>query len=263
VLQLLCVQSILIAGSMVLIAHVHGDDLIPAIFFIVFPSIILFVVSFLAGRGDPMTQAAALYPTAQFPPDRDPITLGGIVFGLSRFASNVLGSLILAFSLLVALAVVTDLPGLFESGVLDPNMPQQLDQNFGTHNWPRIMNHVGAAISFITAMIASGFLLVPRRRYGAFHMFRAIVAIGILFASMMALGHNLPDWGTISPGESAGASIDTYLQAVHVPGVFWGGILFMLGVFMLLWPAPKRRVLPYSAPQVAAGQVDVQMEKPA
>ena len=205
VLQLLCVQSILIAGSMVLIARLRGDELIPAIFFIVFPSIILFVVSFVAGRGDPMTQAPALYPTAQFPPDRDPITLGGIVFGLSRFASNVLGSLILAFSLLVALAVVTDLPGLFESGVLDPNMPQQLDQNFGTHNWPRIMNHVGAAISFITAMIASGFLLVPRRRYGAFHMFRAIVAIGILFASMMALGHNLPDWGTISPGESVGS----------------------------------------------------------
>jgi hypothetical protein len=236
---------------MILIGHLNRQDLPPAIVFIVLPSIVLFAVSSLVGRGGPMTQAPVLYPTSQLSPDRDPITLGGIVFGLSRFASNVVGSLILAFSLLVALAVVTDLPGLFESGVLDPNMPQQLDQDFGTHNWPRIMIHVGAAISFITAMIASGFLLVPRRRYGAFHMFRAIVAMGILFASMVTLGRHLPDWGTISPGESAGASIDAYFQAVRVPGVFWAGILFMLGIFMLLWPANRRRsqaVVTYQPP---------------
>jgi hypothetical protein len=260
VLQLLCVQSILISGSLILIGQLNRQDLPPAIVFIVLPSIILFAVSSLVGRGGPMTQAPVLYPTSAIASDRDPITLGGIVFGLSRFASNFVGLLILAFSLLVALAVVTDLPGLFESGMLDPDMPRQMDQAFGTTHWPRIMIHLGATISFITAMVASGFLLLPRRRFGAFHMFRAVAAIGILFASIMVFGHALPNWGGVGRGDTPGASIDMYLQAVRVPGVFWGGILFMLGVFMLLWPANRRKPQPMVTypPQVEQPQIHVE-----
>jgi hypothetical protein len=94
-------------------------------------------------------------------------------------------------------------------------------------------------------------------------MFRAIAAIGILFASVLALGHHLPDWGTISPGETPGASIDAYLQAVRVPGVFWGGILFMLGIFMLLWPANRRKAPAVVTYQPAIEQPQTPVEKTA
>ena len=188
-----------------------------------------------------MTQAPAFYPPVQLQADRERITLGGIVFGLSRLASNLVGSAILLFSLLMALAVVTNLPGLFESGVLDPRMPEDLERAFGTTHWPRIMIHLGAAISFITAMIACAFLLVPRRRLGALHMFRAIVGIGVLFAAIAALGHALPNWADVTGGITPGDSIDLYLKNIRVPGVFWGGILFMFGIFILLWPAARSK----------------------
>jgi hypothetical protein len=125
-------------------------------------------------------------------------------------------------------------------------MPDDFNRAFGTTQWPGILVHVGAAISFITAMIACAFLLVPRRRFGAFHMFRAIIGIGILFAAVAAMGHALPNWADVGGGSSPADSLAQYLNMVRTPQAIWGGIMCMLAIFMLLWPAPR------SKPTIAA-----------
>jgi hypothetical protein len=242
IIQLMCVQAILVSSSFLLFGRMGYRDTPPAIFFIVFPTILLFVLTFFTGRGGPMSQAPPIPPVAlpqPFAPAREGFWLGGIVFGFGRLIFNLAGSAVLLFSLLVGLAVATNLPGLFESGNIDPQFSHDMQETFGTPNWPRVLLHIGATVSFVAAMIATGLLLLPRRHFGAAHMFRAIVGIGVLFVAVMVLGHALPDWAGVSQGNSPGILFDNYLNSVRPSGVFMGGLLAMCGIFMLLWPARK------------------------
>ena len=260
VLQLACIQSILLAGSLLTIGELRLHDAPPAIFFIVFPSIILFVLTFLSGRGGSMTQAPPLPSSVRLPPAHEPITLGGIFFGLFRFVSNIAGLVVLVFSLLLALAVVTNLPGLFQSGLVDPQAAEELRKSFGTSEWPRIMRSIGAVASFVTALVATGLLLMPRRRYGPSYMFRALFGIGLLFAAVGALGRALPDWRFIEPGLTPGDTMATYLQMIHAPGAVWAGVLMIGGMFLLLWP-PSRKTDSTSYYQLPAQQPQFHAEK--
>jgi hypothetical protein len=259
-IQLLCVQAILVSSSILLFGRIHDNDMPPAIFFIVFPTIVLFVLTFFTGRGGSMTQPppipAALPST--YAPSNYSMTVGGVVLGFGRIVFNVVGSLVLTFSLLMALAVVTNLPGLFESGLVDPQFPRDMEKAFGTPHWPRIMVQIGATICFVSAMIASGLLLLPRRHVGAAHMFRAIVGIGVLFGGIMVLGHGLPDWGYVSQSNAPGVNLDLYLQSVRTPNVFLGGAMSMFGIFVLLWPARRRT----AAPQVNYNFSPVMQQEP-
>jgi len=217
-----------------------GNGDVPfAIFFIVFPTILLFVLTFFTGRGVPMTTQAPPIPPVRLPDYRlneQSSLVGGLVFGFGRMVLNLAGSIMLLFALLIGLACATNLPGLFK---LDPQFAREMEQGFNSENWPRIMAHIGAAISFVAAMIATGLLLLPRRHHGAAHMFRAIIGIGAMFAAILVLGRALPNWENITQGEAPGVMFDNYLNSVHLPGVFMGGILTMFGIFMLLWPTRK------------------------
>jgi hypothetical protein len=239
IIQLLCVQAILLSSSFLLFGRMSDGDKPPAIFFLVFPTILLFVLTFFTGRGGSMTQAPALAPVplpSHYPASHEGFSVGGLVFGFGRLIFNLAGSAVLLFSLLVGLACTAHLPDLFK---LDPDFAREMEQNFNSQNWPSIMVHIGAAISFVTAMIATGLLLLPRRHFGAAHMFRAIIGIGAMFGAILVLGHALPAFENVPQGEVPGITFDNYLKAVQMPGVFMGGILTMFGIFMLLWPTRK------------------------
>jgi hypothetical protein len=238
-IQLLCVQAILVSSSFLLFGRMGNGDVPPAIFFIVFPTILLFVLTFLTGRGAPMTTQAPPLPPVTLPeyrPTHDSSIVGGLVFGFGRLILNLAGSVVLLVSLLIGLASATHLPGLFK---LDPEFAHEMEQGFNSPNWPTILVHIGAAISFVAAMIATGLLLLPRRHFGAAHMFRAIVGIGAMFVAILVLSRALPNWADVAQGEAPGIMFDNYLSSVHMPGVFLGGIFIMFGIFMLLWPTRR------------------------
>lgn len=174
-------------------------------------------------------------------PRNEPITLSGIVFGLSRFAATLLGTAVLIFSLLVGLAVVADLPGLFASGGLDPKMPHELNEQFGTAAWPHLMRQAGSVVSFLAALIGTGLLLLARRRWGAPHMFRALAATIVLFVSLVQLGRSLPSWTDVPPAASPGDFIENFLQMIHTNHLMVPAGLVIFATFLLLWPPRKAR----------------------
>ena len=88
------------------------------------------------------------------------------------------------------------------------------------------------------AMVATALLILPRRHWGALHMLRGILGIGALFAAMMALGHALPDWGTVGGGEPAGA-VEHYFRMVNTGRALGAAMIAVFGFFLLFWP-PKR-----------------------
>ena len=242
VFSFLCISC---SGAMLANDVLPNGDKAPAIFMIILGIIVMLVVTFLTKRtigtainephpGDAM---ALFMSRARM---EDSFTMTKLFLGFTRLTLNIAGSIVLIAALLIGLASLTNLPGLFASGALDPEMPARIEQAFGTHNWPNILLCIGAAASFVLASVASILLLIPRRHRGAMHMFRAFVAIGILYFSITAFSKGLPDWGNVIHGATPGASIDMYLQMIHRPALLWGSGMMLFGVFMLLWPAARR-----------------------
>jgi len=241
-LQVLCLLTVSVSGAMLTNHALGRGDRAPAIVFIILASIVMLVVTFLTRRtvdtalndGHPAEAMSVSRPRLQ-----DSFTMTKLFVGFTRFTLTVAGSIVLLVALLVALAALTNLPGLFASGALDPEMPARIEQSFGTPNWPNILLCVGAALSFVLTSVAAILLLIPRRHLGALHMFRAVVAIGILYFSVVAISKGLPDWANVIRGSNPGSAIDMYLQMIHRPPLLWGCGLMLFGVFVMLWPANR------------------------
>ena len=242
-LQVLSFLSITCSGAIIASEHTPHEQNAPAIFMIILGIVVMLVVTFLTKRtvgvalNDPQSALAMSMSRARL---EDSFTMTKLFVGFTRFTLNVVGSIVLIAALLIGLASLTNLPGLFASGTLDPEMPARIEEAFGTHNWPNIMLCVGAALSFVLASVAAILLLIPRRHRGASHMFRAFVAIGVLYFSVTAFAKGLPDWANVVRGANPGASIDLYLQMIHRPPLLWGSGMMLFGIFVLLWPAARR-----------------------
>jgi hypothetical protein len=241
-LQVLSLLTISCAGAMLANHALGRGDRAPAIVLIILASIVMVVVTFLTKRtigtainDTPHAETVSLSRARL----EDSFTMSKLFIGFTRFTLNVAGSVVLLAALLIALAALTNLPGLFASGTLDPEMPARIEQAFGTPRWPNILLCIGAALSFVMASVSSILLLIPRRHLGAMHMFRAILAIGILYFSVASISRGLPEWGSVIRGSAPGATADMYLQMIHRPPLLWGCGLMLFGVFVMLWPANR------------------------
>ena len=239
-IQFACIQSILGAGSMAMIGNLRPDDMPIAIFWTVFPALVLGVVTFLAKPGGRILQVAGPHPpTAQIPPPGESISFTGVVLGIGRFGVTVVGSVLLVFGLVLALAVVMDVPGLFASGALNPKMPRELDKAFGMHQWPQLMRHVGVVLSVVSSLAATTLLLLARRRWGVGHMLSLLAGVMLLFSAVLILGRGAPDWYTVSVGPTPAATLEQYFQSIQMRYLWWAAGFFLVALFMLLWP-PNR-----------------------
>ena len=239
-IQFACIQSILVSICMATLGRLYPNDMPVAIFFTVLPALVWFVVTILAGRGGTMSQVSSLETQYRLAPS-EPISFAGIIFGLGRFGLTVVGSALLVFSLVVALAAATDLPGLFASGALDPHMPRELDKAFGMQQWPQFLRHMGTLVSIVSALFATALLMLARRRWGAGHLLRLVCGIVLLFAMVGALGRALPDWYDVTGGSTPAVAIEQYFQMVHTPRVWSAAALFVGAMFLLLWPPAAQR----------------------
>src|SRR5579872_284985 len=81
-------------------------------------------------------------------------SVGGFVSSVGRGIAGLTGSSLLMVSVLLALAVSVNVPGLFASGVLDPKMPHDLAIAFGTAQWPRLMTESATAVCMVTSVMS-------------------------------------------------------------------------------------------------------------
>src|SRR5208282_1616422 len=101
------------------------------------PALIVLIALFIIRGGSKYSSRASV--VTHIPPS-SPITLGRVASGLARFVLSIAGNLLLLVSLLMAMAVASNLPGLFASGVLDAQMPNDFAKAFGTADWPHLLN---------------------------------------------------------------------------------------------------------------------------
>ncbi|HZL37613.1 MAG TPA: hypothetical protein VFC78_20010, partial [Tepidisphaeraceae bacterium] len=187
---------------------------------------------------------------------------GGRIFplqlaaALGRFTLGTLGFGFLAASLLVALAVAVDVPGFFNGPWIDPDLHHELRRNFGSADWPRLLRDAGAILGFMLALPALLLLLLSRQSRGTPHMLRAIVGAAGLFGAVAALGHVLPRWSQVMAGPNAAEIASQFLDAVPGPRVLGAGVLGVLAMIVLFWPArggaKPQRIIDAAAPEANA-----------
>jgi len=166
-------------------------------------------------------------------------SLGGIASSFARGVGGLVGSILLIVSILLALSVAMNVPGLFSSGALDARLPHDLEMAFGTRQWPRLMTESATAVCLVTSVLSLVFLLMARRNGGGAHVIRTVLGVLVLLGAAVAMGHVLPDLAYVTPAATPGQTIDAYFQQVQFPAVLKASFLFLLGAFLLGWPARR------------------------
>jgi hypothetical protein len=105
-------------------------------------------------------------PTSSENADGTQAFLGSIL----RLPFVLLGAGLLVCTLLLACGLALDLPGLIESGRLDPHMPHELRREFGSAQWPEAMRFTIAAVLFACEIAGSAIWMLARRRHGGVHI---------------------------------------------------------------------------------------------
>jgi hypothetical protein len=190
---------------------------------------------FLKRNGDSMSSAYSTAPR-QIPPD-SAVSLGGIASEFARFMMTLIGGILLVVALLLAIAVVSDLPGLLN--VVNPEARLDIERALGTENWQRLLGEIGSIASFVLACSATVLLTLARRSRGGLHIVRAILGILLLFISAVAIGKVLPDWQNFVPASTPGATADWYFRQVDMNRGLKALFVGAIGYTILLWPARR------------------------
>jgi hypothetical protein len=243
---LACVFGIVVSFSFLTVGHVRGDDRAITAFFLVCSSVVLFAIKFLvprgqAPRGGDMSSFSPNVASSSFTPVGTGFSPGKIVAGFGRFVLTLIGSVLLLAAVLVAIAVVVDVPGFFDSHLVDREIHRNMRETFGTADWPRLMREAATVVSFLLGLIATVLFLAARRHRGAGHMLRAVLAVGALFFAVLILGRSLPEWSDLVARPNGWEIVDQYLEHVARRGAFEAGALAVAAIFLLMWPANRER----------------------
>jgi len=252
IIQTLCVGSIVMSAAFLTVGNVRVDDAPQAIFFIVFPLVVLFVVTFFVGTGGGMSQMAmgqfSSSHTGASPVRNEGAVVGGGDFVLLRLAGgagrmvlSVVAAALLAAAAIVALGVAADVPGLFNSALVDDHVRYDMHRTFGNSDWPRMLRTLASIASFALAAGSMFVFMSVRRRAGVVHMSRALAAAGVLFLAITMLAPRLPAWGELTPTENGWELVDQYLRHVSSGQLVWTAVSFVLAALLLLWPAGRRQ----------------------
>ena len=167
--------------------------------------------------------------------------LGRWIGGAGRLVFTLIALAMLLLATLLALGVAIDLPGLFNSTLVDPGIPADMRQTFGHADWPRLIRAMGTAVSFVLATVSVIILLKVRRRFGPIHMLRAVAGPILLLMSIVMLSHSLPGWNELTRTDNGWEFLDQYLRHVNDHRTLGAIFPAALAIIVLLWPGERTR----------------------
>jgi hypothetical protein len=179
-------------------------------------------------------------------------SIGGFASFIARGVVGLIGTIFLIVSMLLALCITINVPGLFASGVLDPRLPHQLAMTLGTAQWPRLMTECATVACLVTSVVSMVLLLMARRSGGGGHVVRTVLGVIVLLGAAIALGHALPDLAYVTPAATPGDTADLYFQQVQFPAVVKASVVFLLGAVLMGWPARRYPRVQLVQPAISA-----------
>ncbi len=173
---------------------------------------------------------------------QDPTAKAGIfstLFGL-------LGYLLMIISLLLLIGCALHLMAVV-AACLPDNVPAEIEQFWGSPNWPVAFENIVMAVSFCLLAVAMIFILLSRRRFGGGHIVRFLIAVGLLTLALIVIFETA---NSIQIEESlVGKPIGVIFEKIGRAAdeeILASLVFFIPAIILLAWP-PKR-----NPPQVVA-----------
>jgi TM2 domain-containing membrane protein YozV len=156
---------------------------------------------------------------------------------------------ILTFLAIVAgLAVGLQLPHFVAAGLPDPKIATAFEQFFGYSDWPELVMRMGTIIVVILLLLAGIFTIIGRRHLGARHMFRAVLGLIAFFCVLLVFsdamsGSYFQEVVDMLNSQQIGPAFDILLRSTHNEQAAFAGVLFLMSIVVLAWPARSRQTI--------------------
>ncbi|MBN1345041.1 MAG: protein kinase [Phycisphaerae bacterium] len=171
--------------------------------------------------------------------NRDSFDFAGIVL-------SAIGGVFLLVTLVTGLALAAELPAMLAAGLPEPDVAAELTKAFGYAGWPKLLDRILTIATVSSAFLATGFLVVARRRSGALHITRAVFgSFGLLFALYPVLAESFRhvQWDAFSEhirSERIGPAVEMILNSVDSVGAAIAAGIALVSIMVLAWPARRR-----------------------
>ena len=156
---------------------------------------------------------------------------------------------ILTFVAIVAgLAVGLQLPHFVAAGLPDPKIATALEQFFGYSEWPELVMRMGTIVVVILLLLAGIFTIIGRRHLGARHMFRAVLGLIAFFCVLLVFsdamsGSYFQEVADMLNSQQIGPAFDILLRSTQNEKAASAGVLFLMSIIVLAWPARSRQTI--------------------
>ncbi len=156
---------------------------------------------------------------------------------------------ILTFAAIVAgLAVGLQIPYYVAAGWPDAQVSAQIEQFFGYSDWPELVMRMGTIVVVILLLLAGVFIIISRRHLGVRHMLRAILGLMAFFCVLLVFsdamsGSYYQEVVNMLNSQQIGPAFDKLLTSTHNEKAASAGVLFLLSVVVLAWPARSRQMI--------------------
>ncbi len=189
-------------------------------------------------------------PAANQPPSVTPTQPMYEPFRPAAMLLSAMGGLALLVAILLGLALALRLPEAAVAGLPDPGLARELEKEFGYPQWPGLVERIGVLLMGTFAFISAAMLVAARRHDGAKHVSRAIVGIiGVVVAVCPLLHETFANvcWQTVAAlvNDRKGAmALESVLNSVNTTGAVIGGMVLLISIILLSWPAHRHQDLP-------------------
>jgi hypothetical protein len=156
---------------------------------------------------------------------------------------------VLTFAAIVAgLAVGLHIPYFVAAGLPNAQLSAQIEQFFGYPDWPELVMRLGTVVVVILLLLAGVCIIIGRRHLGVTHMLRAVLGLMAFFCVLLVFsdamsGSYFQEVVDMLNAEQIGPAFDKLLLSTQNKKAAAAGVLFLLSVVVLAWPARSRQMI--------------------
>ena len=180
-------------------------------------------------------------------PEKDVPVATAVPLSIRRFnpigvVLSILGTLFLTAGFLTGLAVAVHVPFLLAA---IPEVAAEMDEAFGYSGWPLLLEKIGLITSAILLISALVFIVFKRRKRGAAHIVRAVLAILTLVGALAMVSDAMPNQyseiaAMTEDNNQIGPALESILAKTGGQEMVVAAILFVTAVLLLAWPGRQR-----------------------
>jgi len=164
------------------------------------------------------------------------------------FLFSGIGFILTFTAIIMGLAVGLQLPYFVAAGLPDPKFATVLEQFFGYSEWPELVMRLGTIMVVILLLLAGIFTIIGRRHLGARHMFRAVLGLIAFFCVLLVFsdamsGSYFQEVVNMLDSQQIGPAFDILLRSTHNEQAAFAGVLFLMSIVVLAWPARNRQMI--------------------